>query len=141
MSKLEKSEFKSKILIGKHNITCNEQTYGRMNTRGFDGYHMHGPKGSESYTKSLISILSQNLQQQPKGVNFQPSGNQKEILPEMKQTSSHLAYQKENYHKMKQIAIQPGDKIHTSNHLGYQEQTSPLPHYQNHQTLHCSSML
>ena len=82
VSELEKSKFKSKIQIGKHNITCNEQTYGQMNTRGFDGYHMHGPKGSESYTKSLISILSQNLQQQPKGVNFQPSGIPKRNTPQ-----------------------------------------------------------
>ena len=35
---------------------------------------MHGPKGSERYTKSLINILSENLKVQPGVVNFQPRG-------------------------------------------------------------------
>ena len=69
---LEKSR-SSKIVIGKHSIICNEQTYGNPNNQDCDGFHMRGPKGSESYTKSVISILSQNLHLQPKLVNFQPS--------------------------------------------------------------------
>ena len=54
-----KSAFKDKIAIGTHNIATNEINYGNVNNR--DGVHMHGRRGCESYTKSIIDILSKQM--------------------------------------------------------------------------------
>ena len=54
---VSKSELKDKIVVGKHSMDCNRETYGDEKSPLFDGVHMSGSRGSESYTKSLASIL------------------------------------------------------------------------------------
>ena len=92
---LENTTNKAKIMIGKHNFSCNEETFGNENDRKFDGIHMHGPRGSEGYTRSLISILSDNLNTQPEEVVFNPtiekSKNRSKSTPKPTNPSSKVA--------------------------------------------------
>ena len=84
---LEKARNKEKIVIGNHNFRCNEDTYGNDNERHFDGIHMYGPRGSEGYTRSLISILSRNLNTQPEGVVFHATSGKSRGKSTMKSTN------------------------------------------------------
>ena len=56
------SEFNDKMIIGNHTMNCNPETYGDKNLPYFDGIHMNGRKGTETYTKSLANILSRVIQ-------------------------------------------------------------------------------
>ena len=46
------SEFNDKMIIGNHSMNGNTETYGDKNLPYFDGIHMNGRKGTETYTKS-----------------------------------------------------------------------------------------
>ena len=56
------SEFKDNIIIGKHELECSsavrQDRYG--NDDNFDGIHLRGPSGKESYTRSIINIISKS---------------------------------------------------------------------------------
>ena len=54
------SEFKDKIIIGKHDLECSSDTrkfrYG--NDSNFDGIHLNGFSGRKSYTRSVLDVLT-----------------------------------------------------------------------------------
>ena len=56
-----KSQFRERIIIGKHNIEnsafSREQTYGKAGFGRFDGLHMVGKNGRTAFTNSLENIL------------------------------------------------------------------------------------
>ena len=56
------SEFKDNIIIGKHDLECSsdvrQERYG--NDVSFDGIHLRGPSGQESYTRSIMNIISKS---------------------------------------------------------------------------------
>ena len=58
------SDVKHKIVLGKHNLDCSEQTrldiYTNRENNQYNGIHMNNHKGKRAFTKSIISILSQH---------------------------------------------------------------------------------
>ena len=59
-----KSAVKDKIVLGKHNLNCSEETrvtrYTGRNNR-YDGVHMYSEEGKSAYTRNILSIVSSNL--------------------------------------------------------------------------------
>ena len=55
-----RSEFKSNIVIGEHNIECigakKEARYRQVGTSKFDGIHLLGRLGKRAYTDSVLNI-------------------------------------------------------------------------------------
>ena len=51
----------TKIVVGKHNVRCNDDTYGKVDEPYFDGIHMNGYMGTSSYTGSILNIFSNIL--------------------------------------------------------------------------------
>ena len=60
---LEKSDVKDQIAIASHSLPTQfqENLYGLPDCKGFDGIHLHGPDGSNHYTRSLCNILQRFL--------------------------------------------------------------------------------
>ena len=55
------SNFKDKIVVGKHQLDCSGETrdrrFGPPTERYFDGIHLRGTSGKEDYTESVLNIL------------------------------------------------------------------------------------
>ena len=56
-----------RIFIGKHQLKSDQQSihsqYGKYSDRYYDGWHLKGPKGKQSYTTSVLTVLSKILLQ------------------------------------------------------------------------------
>ena len=57
------SPWKSKIIIGAHNLQCSERTritrFTDDKTKRYDGVHMYSESGKRAFTRSLINIFTQ----------------------------------------------------------------------------------
>ena len=57
---IAKSSVGNKMIAGAHTIAENEPNYGKFDSKA-DGIHMHGVKGNEMFTKSILNILSKQM--------------------------------------------------------------------------------
>ena len=58
---IAKSTLKNKMIAGAHTIVTNDLNYGKLDTKAFDGVHMHGVEGNAMFTKSILNILGNHM--------------------------------------------------------------------------------
>ena len=58
---IAKSSLGNKMIAGAHTIATNDLNYGKLDTKAFDGVHMHGVEGNAMFTKSILNILGNHM--------------------------------------------------------------------------------
>ena len=58
---INKSIFKEQIVARAHSIEGNEANYGNPDFTHFDGIHLYGYRGCDTYTKSILHILGNDM--------------------------------------------------------------------------------
>ena len=121
-----KSEFKEKIVIGKHDLECSsaiwDSRYGSGNN--FDGIHLRGPSGQNSYTRSVMNILlkakllvSEFLIPSKESFTTPSSGSQYEERRNNHSNCEQTVYQRSGHSKPSSTSSKIGLKETRSSHL------------------------
>ena len=97
------SKFKHKIVLGQHNLECDEKTrterYTDRKKNKYDGVHMYSPAGRNAYTDSVLSVLSKALS--PQGPRLRPNSSNDHLnCAQTKYMNAQKARSNTQYHSV-----------------------------------------